>query len=340
MIRNLFWIIMMSALLVSCTTQDSPLKQDKSDLLAGAANGVCYSGFRAGQHPDRGNGAVNPSEEQILEDLKILKKAGFNLIRLYDCGENSQLTLEVIKKNDLNMKVLQGIWLKAELSNHASCVWLTKPIPQVELDKNKAFNLEEIQRGISLAKSYPEIIAAVNVGNEALVDWNDHKVATEDIISYVKQVQEEVKQAVTVAENYEWWAAHGQELAATVDFVSIHIYPVWEGKDIAEALSYSIENITKVKTALPKASIVITEAGWPSVASEFGERANEEIQAQYYEQLKSFVEKNNITTFFFEAFYEDWKGDANNPMGAEKHWGLFNIDRTPKRVMDTKHTIN
>lgn len=327
-----FLMLMISA----SATNEVSLRQNSEDLLAGVTNAICYSGFRSGQHPDRGDGAVNPSASEILEDLQILKEAGFDLIRLYDCGENSQLVLETIKKYEIDIKVLQGIWLKAELSNHMSCAWLTKPIPQEELESNKALNLEEIERGIELANSYPEIIVAVNVGNEALVDWNDHKVDADTIISYVKLVQEEIKQEVTVAENYEWWADQGQELAATVDFVSIHIYPVWEGKDIDEAMSYSIENIKKVRASLPNVSIAITEAGWPSVSSEFGERASEEKQAKYYQQLSEFIDKHNITTFFFEAFDEDWKGDPNNPLGAEKHWGLFNIDRTPKQVMKHK----
>ena len=42
---------------------------------------------------------------------------------------------------------------------------------------------------------------------------------------------------------------------------------------------------------------------------------------------------SNITVFFFEAFDEPWKGNPDNPLGAEKHWGLFNVDRTPKEVM-------
>ncbi len=331
--KKSLWIILISALLMACGTENSSLKQGKADLLAGTTKAICYSGFRSGQHPDRGNGALNPSEAEVLEDLQILQAAGFKLIRQYDCGENSQMVLEVIKENKLDIKVLQGAWLKAELSNHLSCVWLTEPIPQEELDANKAWNKQEVERSIVLAKKYPEIIAAVNVGNEALVDWNDHKVATEDIIAYVKKVQAKINQPVTVAENYEWWAAHGHDLAAAVDFVSIHIYPVWEGKDIDEGLSYSIANMGKVKAALPEAKLVITEAGWPSIASEFGERASEEKQAQYYKELLAFAEKNNITTFFFEAFDEDWKGDPGNPLGAEKHWGLFNIDRTPKLVM-------
>jgi exo-beta-1,3-glucanase (GH17 family) len=47
----------------------------------------------------------------------------------------------------------------------------------------------------------------------------------------------------------------------------------------------------------------------------------------------SWSAENNFTTFFFEAFDEDWKGDPGSPMGAEKHWGIFTIDRKPKQVM-------
>jgi exo-beta-1,3-glucanase (GH17 family) len=79
--------------------------------------------------------------------------------------------------------------------------------------------------------------------------------------------------------------------------------------------------------------LLISEAGWASVASEFGERASEEKQLQYYNELMDWAEKMKITTFFFEAFDEDWKGNPDNPMGAEKHWGIYNINRTPKKVM-------
>jgi exo-beta-1,3-glucanase (GH17 family) len=42
---------------------------------------------------------------------------------------------------------------------------------------------------------------------------------------------------------------------------------------------------------------------------------------------------NNVAIFFFEAFDEPWKGDPDNASGAEKHWGIFFVDRTPKEVM-------
>jgi exo-beta-1,3-glucanase (GH17 family) len=136
-----------------------------------------------------------------------------------------------------------------------------------------------------------------------------------------------------VAENYEWWAAKGKQLAREVDFISVHVYPVWEGKDINEGMSYTLENIAKVRAALPESKIVISEAGWATVGSEFGERASEEKQQQYFSQLSAWSAKMNITIFFFEAFDEDWKGDPGNSMGAEKHWGLFTIDRKPKKAV-------
>ena len=310
------------------------IKQTEKDLLNGTFKAVCYSGFRSGQHPDRGEGAVNPTDEQVLEDLQIISKDSlFNMIRLYDSGENSEAVLRIIEENKLNIKVMLGVWLKAELSAHETCGWLTEPIAQDILDKNSIANQEEIQKGIHLANQYPEIVVTVSVGNESLVEWNDHKVDTDSIISYVHKVQKAIKQPVTVADNYEWWAAKGQKLAKAVDFVSIHVYPVWEGKDIEDAMSYTIENVQKVRNALPDSKLVITEAGWATVASEFGERASEEKQEQYYKDLFAWSAEMNITTFFFEAFDEDWKGETANPLGAEKHWGLFTVDRKPKKVM-------
>lgn len=342
------WIAILAvALLAACSsgtqknkettmkrTETNSVKQQKEDLLAGVVEAVCYSGFRSGQHPDRGDGAKNPSEQEVLEDLQIIQnEMGFRLIRLYDSGENSETVLRLIKENNLDIKVMLGIWLNAELSAHETCAWLTEPIPQEVLNANKIVNRQEIERGIRLANKYPEIVCAVNVGNEALIEWNDHKVDPDSIVVYCKRVKAAISQPVTVADNYEWWAAHGKELAGVLDFISVHTYPVWEGRDIDQGLSYTIENIQKVRNALPGVKMVISEAGWASVASEFGERASEEKQLRYYNEIMSWAKENNITTFFFEAFDEDWKGNPNDPWGAEKHWGLYTVDRKPKLVM-------
>jgi len=312
---------------------ESDFMQEKGDLLHGEVMALAYSGFREGQHPDRGIGARNPTDEQILEDLHFLVDHGYGLIRLYDTGENSRTTLEVIEKHDLPIKVLLGIWLRAEVSNHEGCPWLDEPIPGDELAANRLENGAEIKRGIELARRFEEIVVAINVGNEALVDWNDHMVPLEQVIAYVRQVKKAATQPVTVADNYAWWISDGAPLAAEVDFLGVHTYPVWEQKSIDEGLLFTIENIEDVHAALPDKPIAILEAGWATTAVEFPDQANEANQLRYYNELEAWAKSANVTVFFFEAFDEPWKGDPNNADGAEKHWGLFKVDRTPKLVM-------
>ena len=319
---------------LSCTNSTmTGFHQTPEALLQGQTMAVAYSGFREGQHPDRGDGAVNPGREEILEDLRILANAGFRLIRMYDAGENTRTTLELIREHSLPIRMMLGAWLSAEVSNHEGCGWLHEPIPEDVLAEGRRRNPAEIERAVALANAYPRIVVAVNVGNEMLVDWNDHMVPLESVIRYVRRVKAAIAQPVTVAENYAWWIRNGEALAAELDFVGVHSYPVWEGKTIDEGLAYTLENIEGVHAALPDAKIAILEVGWATTASEFGERAGEAQQERYYAEMKAWAERTNTTVFFFEAFDEPWKGDPGNALGAEKHWGLWFVDRAPKRVM-------
>ena len=330
--HELFAVAVLAMALTGCSPAAESFKQTNDDLVAGEVMAVAYSGFREGQHPDRGDGAVNPSDAEILEDLEIMLAHGFDLIRMYDTGENTLTTLELIREHELPMRVLLGIWLRAEISNHEGCAWLDEPIPDDELAANTLENVAEVERGIALANEFGNIIVAVNVGNEALVEWNDHMVSLDQVIAYVRQVRAGIEQPVTVADNYEWWIKDGAPLAAEIDFIGVHTYPSWEQKTIDEALAYTIENIEGVRAALPDKPIAILEAGWATTADEFGVQASEANQARHYAELSDWAGKANVTVFFFEAFDEPWKGNPERPNGAEKHWGLFFVDRTPKLV--------
>jgi len=276
---------------------------------------------------------VFPSDAEIIEDLEILTKERFGLIRLYDSGSNSRDVLRLIKAHGFPVKVMLGVWLSGELSNHEGCEWVTEPVPAEELSGNRRSNLEEIERGIELANTYPKIVVAVNVGNEALVKWNDHLVSDEAMYAYLREVKSRIRQPVTTADNYKVFAEKGKALGELIDFAAVHTYPQWEGKSVEAALAFTKENLLEVRRALPDMPIAIAEAGWASVGSEFGSRASEEAQLRYYDELSVFCRENRITLFWFEAFDEPWKGNPDNPIGAEKHWGLFNVDRTPKQVM-------
>ena len=314
-------------------TTTAAMREISAELLAGETKAVSYSGFREGQHPDRGSGAVNPGEEEVLEDLNILVRHGFRLIRMYDSRDNTRTALELIRRHSLPIKVLLGIWLDAEISNHEGCPWLDEPIPADRLAANALRNADEVRRGIALANRFDDIVIAVSVGNEALVEWTDHMLPLQQVTAYVRQVRAAVTQPVTVADSYPWWRDSGGPLAAEVDFVGAHTYPIFEGRTIDTALPYMARGIEQVRAVLPGKPIVVLEAGWPSVASEFSDQASEANQVRHYGELRQWAAATNTVVFVFEAFDEPWKGNPADPLTIEKHWGLFNVDRTPKRVM-------
>ncbi|MEM6929458.1 MAG: glycosyl hydrolase family 17 protein [Myxococcota bacterium] len=309
------------------------MRQSPDALLAGVTKAVAYSGYRAGQYPDRGeSGESSPTPEQIREDLTLIEQAGFGLVRLYDSGAFSKEVLRIIAHDRRPVRVLLGAWLDAEMSNHEGCPWLHEPIPEEALRAGRSHNLAEVDRTIALANAYPTIVVAVNIGNEALVSWNDHMVPLDHMMEHIERVRQAIAQPVSTADNYVVWAEQAHTLAA-LDFAMVHTYPQWEGKSVDEAMAFTLDNLRVVREALPDVPIVIGEAGWATEASEFGERATEAHQARYCGELLAWAAEANVTTMLFEAFDEPWKGDPGNPAGAEKHWGLFDVERRPKALL-------
>lgn len=292
-------------------------------------NAICYSGFRQGQQP----GGVYPSYEEVKEDLLILQH-NWKYIRLYDIDLHGETVLQVIQQEQLNLQVMLGAYIEAEMNNFG-CPWGGGVYEEDVLIHNQQKNKTKIEKLIALANQYSNIIFCLSVGNEACVDWTDHYVPVNHVIDYVKMVKQGAKQPVTFCENYVPWLYKMEALVEVVDFISIHTYPVWEYKHIHESLDYTKENYYAVAHKYPNKPIVITEAGWSTNSNGRGinpEMVNEENQKIYYQDLVEWTTEENILCFVFEAFDEDWKGSPE-PLEPEKHWGLFYIDRTPKLVM-------
>jgi len=257
----------------------------------------------------------------------------WSYIRLYDCSLHAETVLKVIDKEKLNFKVMIGAYIGAELNNFG-CPWGTI-YTEEELEKNKKNNLKQIRKLIKLANQYPEIIFSLSAGNEATVDWTDHYVPVEKVIWYVKMIKNGAKQPVTFCESYVPWYDKLKHLVDEVDFISIHSYPVWEYKHVHEAMEYTKQNFQGIAERYPDKPVIITEAGWATNSSGRGikpENASEEFQTIYYNDLVEWSEKEGIMTFVFEAFDEPWKGSPDI-LEPEKHWGLFMVDRKPKKVM-------
>jgi exo-beta-1,3-glucanase (GH17 family) len=303
--------------------------KDYKKLGFGHGRAICYSGYREGQSPDL---KIYPSYEQVKEDLFILHHH-WKYIRLYDCSKHAEIVLEVIQKEKLGFKIMLGAYIGAELNNFG-CPW-GKIYSEKELKQNRKLNVVQVKQLIKLANKYPDIVFSLSAGNEATVDWTDHFVSVEKVIEYVRMIKAETIQPVTFCENYVPWHTKLKDLADEVDFISIHTYPVWEYKHIHEAFEYTKQNYFSVADKYPDKPVIITEAGWATNSNGRGinpENVSEEFQEKYYKDLMKWSDKERILTFVFEAFDEPWKGSPEE-LEPEKHWGLFTVDRKPKKVM-------
>jgi exo-beta-1,3-glucanase (GH17 family) len=271
-------------------------------------NAICYSGYRGTETPDKD---IFPTQAEVLQDLRILEK-NWHLIRVYGSDQHSADILEVIRREKLEIKVMLGIWLSG-------------------LPDAAAKNRQQVETGIRLANQYPEIVVAVSVGNEALVSWSDHKMTEQEMIARVQFVRQAVPCPVTVADDYLYWSRADAKLMDHIDFTTLHTYPVWGKEDIGTGLSSTIRNYEAVRRAHPGKTIVLGEVGWPTYTvgeMHAPQAGDEKKQKRYYEEIVAWSRANNVTTFFFEAFDEPWKG-----AGTEGHWGLFSEKRTAKLAM-------
>jgi len=152
------------------------------------------------------------------------------------------------------------------------------------------------------------------------------------------------------------------ELIHAVDYISMHTYPFhdthynrgfWEQDAIfSDSLSDSLQVLAAMERAANYAKgqyesvkrymhtvgadkpIHIGETGWATVSvGHYGENgsfaADEYKEALYYNAMREWTEKEDMSCFYFQAFDEQWK-DPNHPRGSENHFGLFTIDGKAK----------
>ncbi len=274
-------------------------------------NAICYGPHRDGQRP----GGLSPSVAEIREDLRLMVPH-WNLVRIYGSVEFAETLLAVIREEDLDMKVMLGVWIAPE---------------------TPAANRQEIDAAIRLAAAYPEIVLAVSVGNETQVIWSAHRSPLDLLIDHVRRVRASVSVPVTVADDVDFWnKPESRALAAEIDFITMHAHPMWKGLQLDDALTWLRDQVEAIQAIHPERTVVLGETGWATSVHDQGEQAElirgrpgEIEQKQFYDAVRAWAETQRQTVFFFEAFDENWKGGSHSAE-VEKHWGLFRADRSAK----------
>ena len=284
-------------------------------------NGISYGPYRKDQRP----GGAEPTKDQIREDLKLLAEDNWEMIRMYGTEPFARNTCEVIREDKLNIKVMVGAWVQTEKGQPDAAT----------------ANQGQVDRAIKLANEFPEIVTAVSVGNETQVFWSAHKVEQATLINYIRQVRDNIKQPVTIADDFKFWKTDDSKpVAAELDFIVTHIYAMWLGEQLENAVSFTKAQYKEVCAQHPDHLVIIGEAGWATQKAEHGDQGKlikgtpgESEQKQFFADYTSWLRTDKIGYFYFEAFDEPWKG-GEDPAEVEKHWGLFREDRTRKPAIE------
>ncbi|MFT7580945.1 MAG: exo-beta-1,3-glucanase (GH17 family) [Myxococcota bacterium] len=291
--------------------RDFPLTVDGKPLL----NGISYGPFRKGQKP----GGPNPTRAQIVEDLKIIAER-WQMIRVYDALEPTETIVKAVRDEAIPLKVMLGVWLDR---------------------KDPGVNAHRVREAIRIANTYPDQIIAVSVGNESQVYWSGHRIPAAALLGPLKEVRAAISQPVTTADDYNFWnRPESQRVAEHVDFLLLHAYAMWNKQPLNHAVGWTGGVVDAIQGHHPDLTIVIGETGWATELNPEGEErkyikapTGEAEQARFFKDLTSYLTTRGIPYFYFSAFDEPWKGSAD-PREVEKHWGLYNVDRTPKRALN------
>lgn len=288
--------------------------------------GVSYGPHRRHQRP----GGPDPTDEQLLEDLRILAKH-WSMLRVYNADDLTERMLGILQREEIPLKVMVGAWIDSE--SDAS--------DATEQQKNAhEANLRQIRNAVRMANEYPDIVIAVCVGNETQVSWTSHPVQPEVLTNYIRCVRKATSLPVTTADDFTFWtAAKSTALADEVDFIVVHAYAMWHGKQLADALKFTKAQYAATRKRHPNQTVVLGEAGWATSKVDFGEQhslikgvADEASQRTFFSSFTDWVDRDRVPSFYFEAFDEPWKG-GDHPDEVEKHWGLYTVDRKPKAAV-------
>jgi exo-beta-1,3-glucanase (GH17 family) len=257
---------------------------------------VSYAPYRGAQNPLIEGTQVEPG--QIEEDLALLSRFT-NCVRTYSVADGADQVIPASRRYGL--KILHGLWL----SNQA--------------EKNR----RQIATTVKLAKEYPDVIAAVIVGNEVLLRG---EMAPADLIATIREVKSQVPEPVTYADVWEYWLRY-RDVQSPVDFVTIHILPYWEDFPIPAALAAAhVAAIRKeVAAAIPGKDIVIGEFGWPGAGrAREGARPSPSNQARAISETLALAQRENFRLNIIEAFDQPWKRGLEGAAGG--YWGIVDRD--------------
>ncbi|RPJ67655.1 glycosyl hydrolase [Alteromonas sediminis] len=272
---------------------DNPRERIK-EIMQQKLHGLCFSPYLEGQGP---GSAL--TDEQISSRLAVISNH-CRWVRTFSCTQGNERIPALAK--DQGLKTLVGVWLDEDLEN----------------------NDIEIEKGIELAKRGDVNLLAV--GNEVLLR---EELTPEQLIDYIQRVKKAVPHIPVGYVDAYYLFEDFPQVADVCDVLFANCYPFWEGYSIEHAHIYMRDMYYRAKAIAGERPVIISETGWPNKGSLEGQaQPSEEFAMRYFIQACEWTEQNNIDLFYFSAFDEAWKVDAEGDVGA--YWGLWDKDGETK----------
>lgn len=216
------------------SNQRSKTKEVTAKEILGNPNylAISYEGYRQKSRE------IQPTIDQLKEDLKILSAMGIRIVRTYNVqlahASNLLKAIHELKAADpkFEMYVMLGAWIDCKNA------WTNQPPDHnIESEQNEG----EINRAVALANQYPDIVKVLAVGNEAMIRWAaSYYVQPSVILKWVTHVQSLKASGkiskdlwITCSDDFTSWGGgdssyHTEDLEKVikaVDYISMHTYP-------------------------------------------------------------------------------------------------------------------
>ncbi len=177
---------------------------------------------------------------------------------------------------------------------------------------------------VQVANANPDV-KQIMVGNETILRGD---MTVPELMRDIALVKSQTHVPVSTAEPWHVWLNH-PELANSVDFITVHLLPYWEGVPENIAVQDAMNRLNAVHDKFPNKRIVIGEIGWPSDGIDIGAaRASTVNQARFMRDFFNLAQKDHLQYFVMEAFDQPWKTSFEGR--AAGYWGMFTLDRHAK----------
>jgi len=265
-------------------------------ILAARLHGLSFSPYVEGQGP-----GTRISAAQIRERLAFIQPY-VKWVRSFSCTDGNEQIPAIAA--GCGLKNMVGVWL----------------------DNNREQNEVEIANAIEVARAgHADILA---VGNEVLLRGD---ISEDELLEYIRRVKAAVPDTVIgYVDAYFEFVDHPRVTEAC-DVLLANCYPFWEGCPAEHALLYMKEMYRRVVNVAGGKRVIISETGWPNVGTPCkGSVPSFENAIKYFIDTCQWAEQDGIEIFYFSAFDEAWKVDAEGDVGA--YWGLWDKEGNPKYV--------